>query len=60
MQTSAFSPRLHNWIDMHQSKLTLEGMREGVRDSGVFLLLLSKHVLASWFCQQEMLCAGLL
>ena len=32
-------------------------MREGVRDSEVFLLVLTEHVLASWFCQQEMLCA---
>ena len=48
---------LHNWIDMRQSKLTLEGMRQGVQDSDVFLLVLTKHVLASWFCQQEMLAA---
>ena len=43
------------WIDMRQEKLTLEGMRQGVRDSDVFLLVLSKHVLARWFCQQEAL-----
>ena len=48
---------LHNWIDMRQAKLTLEGMRQGVRDSDVFLLTLSEHVLQSWFCRQEMLCA---
>eukprot|EP01043_Picozoa_sp_COSAG02_P058240 COSAG02_NODE_7216_length_3113_cov_16.308842_1_plen_191_part_10 len=48
---------LHNWIDMRQKVLTLEGMRQGVRESDVFLLLLTEHVLASWFCQQEMLCA---
>ena len=45
---------LHGWIDMRQQKLTLEGMRQGVRDSEVFLLVLSQHVLGSWFCQQEM------
>jgi hypothetical protein len=48
---------LHNWIDMRQKVLTLEGMRQGVRDSSVFILVLSKHVLGSCFCQQEMLCA---
>ena len=48
---------LHNWIDMRQETLTLEGMKQGVRDSDVFLLLLSRHVLASWFCQQEILTA---
>lgn len=46
---------LHNWVDMRQSDLTLEGMRKGVRDSDVFLLVLTEHVLASWYCQQEML-----
>lgn len=48
---------LYNWIDMRQEQLTLEGMRQGVRDSNVFLLVLSERVLASWFCQQEMLTA---
>eukprot|EP01043_Picozoa_sp_COSAG02_P022755 COSAG02_NODE_1192_length_13974_cov_16.770378_2_plen_861_part_00 len=48
---------LHNWIDMKQALLTLEGMRQGVRDSQVFLLVLSEHVLGSWFCQQELRCA---
>ena len=46
---------LHTWLDMRQQQLTLEGMRQGVADSDVFLLVLSQHVLASWFCQQEML-----
>lgn len=48
---------LHNWIDMRQKLLTLAGMKQGVRDSAVFLLVLSEHVLGSWFCQQELLCA---
>lgn len=48
---------LHCWIDMQQDKLTLEGMRQGVRDSSVFILLLTERVLGSWFCQQEALCA---
>ena len=48
---------LHNWIDMRQEVLTLDGMRNGVCDSAIFILILTKHVLGSWFCQQEMLCA---
>jgi hypothetical protein len=32
-------------------------MRQGVRDSQVFLLVLSENVLGSWFCQQELRCA---
>lgn len=48
---------LHNWLDMRQEQLTLEGMRQGVRDSSIFLLILTEHVLTSWFCQQEMLTA---
>ena len=48
---------LHNWLDMRQKQLTLEGMRNGVRDSKIFLLILTEHVLTSWFCQQEILTA---
>eukprot|EP01044_Picomonas_judraskeda_P001313 COSAG03_NODE_76_length_14245_cov_10.406122_9_plen_1576_part_00 len=48
---------LHCWLDMKQSILTLEGMRQGVHDSDVFILILSQRVLGSWFCQQEILCA---
>lgn len=48
---------LHCWLDMKQTSLTLEGMRQGVRDSDVFVLILSQRVLGSWFCQQEILCA---
>ena len=48
---------LHCWLDMKQANLTLEGMRQGVRDSQVFILVLSERVLGSWFCQQELLCA---
>jgi len=42
---------------MREDKLTLEGMQQSVRDSDVFLLVLSAHMIASWFCKQEMLCA---
>ena len=48
---------LHCWIDMRQELLTLEGMRQGVRDSRVLIFVLSENVLASWFCLQELLCA---
>ena len=48
---------VHNWLDMRQENLTLQGMQEGVRDSDVFLLVLTAHVLTSWYCQKEMLCA---
>ena len=42
---------------MRQEVLTLDGMRQGVRDSEVFILVLSQHVLNSWYVQQEILCA---
>ena len=42
---------------MRQQLLTLDGMKQGVRDSSIFLLILTEHVLGSWFCQQELLCA---
>jgi len=45
---------LSPWVDMHEENLTLEGMKEGVRSSKVFLLVLTETVLASWFCQEEM------
>ena len=48
---------LHCWLDMREENLTLEGMRQGVRDSSVFVLILTERVLGSWFCQQEILCA---
>ena len=44
---------LATWLDVRQSNLTLEGMKQGIKDSDVFLLVLSEHVLSSWFCQQE-------
>eukprot|EP01046_Picozoa_sp_COSAG06_P027918 COSAG06_NODE_2489_length_6771_cov_4.361661_1_plen_1680_part_00 len=48
---------LHCWLDMQERVLTLDGMKDGVRNSDVFLLVLSEHVLFSWFCQQEILTA---
>ena len=43
---------LHNWLDMRQALLTLEGMRQGVRDSDVFLLVLTETVLGRPYCQE--------
>ncbi len=48
---------LHTWVDMRQELLTLEGMRHGVLSSAVFILILSEHILDSWYCCQELLCA---
>ena len=42
---------------MAAKQLTLEGMQRGVRDSDVFLLLLTKRVLTRWFCRKELLTA---
>ena len=38
---------------MRQEKLTLEGMQQGIRDSDVFILVLTERVLSSWFCNAE-------
>ena len=40
---------LHNWIDMRQDEITLQGMRDGVVNSNVFMLALSERVLSSWY-----------
>ena len=40
---------------MEQRALTLEGMKRGVAESDVFLLVLTESVLTRWFCQQEIL-----
>ena len=47
----------HCWYDMEQAELTLEGMKQGVRDCDTFLLILTQNVLTRWFCQQEILTA---
>jgi serine/threonine protein kinase len=45
---------IHSWLDMQQGDLSLEGMLNGVADSSVFLLILTKHTLGRPFCQQEL------
>ena len=42
---------------MRQESITLGGMQQGVRDSSIFVLILTEHVLGSWFCRQEILTA---
>ena len=46
---------VHCWLDMHQDHITLQGMRQGVHDSSVFILILTDRVLGRWFCQQEIM-----
>ena len=41
------------WLDMAADDLTLEGMRQGVDDSDMFLLALSRGVLFRPFCIAE-------
>jgi hypothetical protein len=49
---------MHNWLDMRQNRLALRDMRQGVRDSVVFLLMLTERVLVnSWYCHQEIFAA---
>ena len=42
---------------MKQDDLTLEGMREGVGSSSVFVIILTENYLQNWFAQQAMLAA---
>jgi serine/threonine protein kinase len=48
---------IYCWYDMEQEKLTTEGMGVGVRQSDIFILLLTEHVLYRWFCQYELITA---
>jgi hypothetical protein len=48
---------VQTWLDVQQKDITLEGMKQGIRDSAVFILILTEHVLAQWFCQKEILTA---
>ena len=45
---------LHGWRDMNQLDLTLEGMRQGVYDSDVFIILLTNSYLSRPFCVAEL------
>ena len=41
------------WLDMKATNLTVEGMKSGVRNSKVFVLLLTSDVLTRPFCLLE-------
>lgn len=45
---------LSSWRDMNQKDLTTQGMRQGVRDSEVFVLLLTNRVLSRKYCLMEL------
>jgi serine/threonine protein kinase/Ran GTPase-activating protein (RanGAP) involved in mRNA processing and transport len=45
---------MHLWYDMRASQLNLAGMKKGVRDSEVFLIVLTRTYLSRWFCRQEL------
>ena len=45
------------WWDMRHRDLTLHGMMDGVRNSRVFILILTADVLTRPFCQKELLTA---
>ena len=45
---------LNPWRDMSQLDLTEEGMKQGVFDSDVFILVLTNSVLNRWFCLKEL------
>ena len=43
------------WYDMQESDLTLQGMKEGVERSRIFLLILTRNVLRRPFCRKELI-----
>jgi hypothetical protein len=45
---------LNPWRDMSQLNITEEGMKQGVFDSDVFILVLTNSVLNRWFCLKEL------
>jgi hypothetical protein len=44
---------MRGWRDMNQDDLTEQGMRQGVYDSDVFVLMLTNSVLSRTFCLRE-------
>ena len=48
---------IHGWRDMSQENITTQGMMQGVRDSDVFVLLLTTSTLSRWYCLLEIACA---
>ena len=45
------------WRDMSQQSITTEAMMRGVRDSDIFVLVLTNSTLSRWFCLFEIACA---
>jgi hypothetical protein len=45
---------LNPWRDMNQRDLTEEGMKQGVFDSDIFVLVLTNSVLSRKFCLKEL------
>jgi serine/threonine protein kinase/ankyrin repeat protein len=46
---------VHLWYDMRATQLNLDGMKQGVRDSDVIVIVLTRTTLSRWFCRQEIL-----
>ena len=45
---------LHCWRDMTQNKISLDGMRQGIYDSDVFVLFLTNSFMSRWYCRAEL------
>ena len=43
----------HAWLDMTEDDLTVQGMKRGVEESDVFVLILTTNVLTREFCRLE-------
>ena len=43
----------HAWLDMFEDDLTEQGMKRGVEESDVFVLILTANVLTREFCRKE-------
>ena len=48
---------IHVWRDMSQDKITAPDMIQGVRDSDIFVLILTNSALSRWYCLLEIACA---
>jgi ankyrin repeat protein/serine/threonine protein kinase len=46
---------VHLWYDMRATQLNLDGMKQGVRDSDIIVIVLTRTTLSRWFCRQEIL-----
>ena len=46
---------VHLWYDMRARDLNLSGMKRGVQDSDIIVIVLTRTTLSRWFCRQEIL-----